>query len=465
VSGLGLRQWLKFCRHSGAGFFLLPVLTELLFVLWIPGKRQGASLWLNPHDWAAGLPAIQLLTIFTWMMAGQYHARTAFEARLLCVPKAPRFTLISLIGTAIAILILLLVPVYVARGPVFLWLAAIAFALGAGLLLALFGGSRWQAPLYMLCLILVFYAGNPLIVGPWGRDFWGPAAFAVWPILLWRLHALEHAFQAGLADDFLRYISSKKPNMFASWAGILRTSAIPKRQTDSTCKAPTNVYRAAFGPIFQPNEIFFGVLLSLWPVMMSVPSRELLTVFERYFAGVMIFPLMGIASGAVTRRVERISNLLWIQSGELADIALLPGLGNVQAQRRALLQEALFRPLIYYGLWSAGIVSVWIGFPALMHASVPLTRLLLVLPLWVMMLYALLSVGVLSGVITRSSSMLKGLVTFFSAVFPALLVLASLRPSMATWTYFILWAALTIMTVYLWRWVVTLNQQPYLLSR
>ncbi len=463
MNGHGLRRWLAINRRSGVAYLLMPLATEVVF-LWFFGRRRSTSCCARTHELNATIMMVSMIILMMWMIVGQYHARLMVSARLLRMPGVARTTLLSLLAAALGSTLLLLLPLFLVHGAVLIGLAMFVFATGAGLLVSLFGGSRWQAPIYLLCVALIVCAGNPLFPGTWTQPLRTPMAFAILPLTLWRVHALSAALRSGAAGNFLRYIGSEKPNMLASWVGLRRMGVTATPQAGSAHRPPTLAYRVALGPLFQPSDVFVGILLAAMPMLLSLTSRDMLKAFVRFFMSGTAIPLIAVAVGFVITRVERTGSVLWRQSGELADMALLPGLGDIPAQRRALLHEALLRPLIYYGLWCSGVVGTWMGFAALMHVAIPAMSLLWMLPLLVMMLYAMLSAGVLSGSVKNLSPALRNW-AYCLALPSVLQALVPFYPGIASLGAFLQWAALATMAVCLWAWLDKLNRQPRLLCR
>jgi hypothetical protein len=152
----------------------------------------------------------------------------------------------------------------------------------------------------------------------------------------------------------------------------------------------------------------------VWLIVMTIPivlsflphKTAIESLRSSFHSWVWFFAFAGVTR--VVARARRFSDLLWNQQGEIADLALLPGLGDARCQRRALLHAALVGPSIHYALWFCGVFSTWLILARSAQAPVQSILLLPELMCSILVLFATLSVGVLSRHLDRSSVWFKG---------------------------------------------------------
>jgi hypothetical protein len=144
------------------------------------------------------------------------------------------------------------------------------------------------------------------------------------------------------------------------------------------------------------------------PIVLSfLPHKTAIESLRSTFHSVaFLFAFAGVTP--VVARARRLADLLWNQQGEIADVALLPGLGDARSQRRAFLQAALIRPALHYVLWFCAVASSWLILARTVQAPIQAILLLPELMCSILMLFATLSVGVLSRHLGRSSVWFKG---------------------------------------------------------
>jgi hypothetical protein len=164
--------------------------------------------------------------------------------------------------------------------------------------------------------------------------------------------------------------------------------------------------RIMLGPLFVPQR--FWLLLCLGALVLVPLSSGVRLLPTAYWQDLPVFLITWVAAEWFTIRVQRLATLLYEPQGETVELALLPGLGDVRQQRRALLKQALIPPLLHGGLCLAGIVaSCW----ALLHMTHSPPQLVLnvaVPSAMVLLLFVSLSLGVASGRFAPTNDWLKG---------------------------------------------------------
>ena len=413
------------------------------------------------------------------MAIWQYHARLALSATRIRIPGVLRMVCISLAGSAACTLIALIGTTYLLDGPVILELFTVLFAIYSGLLVTLFGGTRWHLPLYgaCFCLVMAFISSEPTSL--FMSKLLGPLVLATVLVTAWRLRALVNAFRAGPANKTLQYLVAGKWNMLAGWEASpdgYSNSSLRAANRRSGKPSPTSAFRSALRPVPASNELSVWLIFMAIPITLSFLSQETISVFLQYYFGTVA---SAFAFGGVTvlvARARRSGELLWNQQGEVADLAILPGLGDTRCQRRALLHEALIRPLIHYAAWFCGLTGSWWALAWTGQAPVQSILLLPELMVSMLMLFATMSVGVLSSQLDRLSMWFKG--AAYMSTIPAFFSLISLQ----LWSFGLLHAPASPSSLLIWQsianvsivggmavclitWGIQLSRRPNLLCR
>jgi hypothetical protein len=426
VNGRGLRQVMAVMRQSGAGY-ILTLAALGIFEWWSLGQRPYQQSRFSPHIWnsllvVSATPPVLLC----WIIIGQYHARLLISGSRLRMPGMLRVVCISLLGAAACTIFALLGPIWLTGRPGLLPLSAFFLAICAGLLISLFGGTRWQLPIYVasfgFVISIIGFGPSALFV----QKLLGPVVLVVVSLTAWRLRVLINAFRAGSANKTLQYLVIGKWNMVAGWGATSRG-----RSNSSLITTLAGSWRIAGRAIEGSHQRFgkqssaaaFGRALgspqasserSVWLIAMAIPivlsflphKSAIESLRSSFHSWVFFFAFAGVTR--VVARARRLGDLLWNQQGEIADLALLPGLGDARCQRRALLHAALIRPSIHYALWFCGIFSTWLILARTVRAPVQSILLLPELMCSILVLSATLSVGVLSRHLDRSSVWFKG---------------------------------------------------------
>lgn len=201
-------------------------------------------------------------------------------------------------------------------------------------------------------------------------------------IIMWRVWSLARSLRRGSYPGFLdRGFCVYGDDARLPW----RTRPLSRRVL-SQRRSVDAAMRIMLGPLYEPRLAWLVACLGAFPVVLLAP-----------WLGVRWFII----------RSQRLATLLYEPHGEIVELALLPGLGNVRQQRHALLMQALIRPLIYGGLCLAGaIAAVWAAQPRA-HASPEAILNVLVPPVVLLLLFASLTLGVASGRLAPGSTWLR----------------------------------------------------------
>jgi hypothetical protein len=488
MSGRGLRQVMAVARKSGAGYILtLPGLG--IFEWWLWGQRSDHQYHVSPYIWdsllvVSATPAVLLC----WITIGQYHARLLISGSRLRMPGMLRVVCISLVGAAACTVFALLGPIWLLGRPGLLPLSAFFIAICAGLLISLFGGTRWQLPIYVasfgFVISIIGFGSSALFV----QKLLGPVVLLVASLTAWRLRVLINAFRAGSANKTLQYLVIGKWNMFAGWgatsrgrsnwslittlAGSWRLAgrAIEGSHQRFGKQSSAAAFRRALGPPQASSERSVWLITMAIPIVLSFLPHKIAieSLRSSFHSWAFCFAFVGVTR--VVARARRLGDLLWSQQGEIADLALLPGLGDARCQRRALLHAALIRPSIHYALWFCGVFSTWLILARTVRTPVQSILLLPELMCSILILFATLSVGVLSRHLDRSSVWFKGwaYVLAIPAVFwsvwrlviPGPFHAPVSTPSLLIWQSLANVLMLGGMVVCLCVWGIQLNRKP-----
>jgi hypothetical protein len=484
-------RMLLLLRQAGAGWVLILAVLEMIQLATLGGLRDRGRFVFSPNAMLLAVMGPMVMTM--WMTVGQYQARWALSANELRVPRVLRTLCFTLSGLAAWTVFELLAPIVALHGPYLQWLLFIFYGICAGILVALFRGTYFELPILLSYGAVEFDASmGSSIVSP----KWVELLAITLPLLIaWRLRVLIRALRTDAHGDlFLRsLVATEGWNLPARWSvGSRATASSGARQVltawrravfgenrDSrqrtVDRSSTGVWRVSLGPLYERRVSLILLCFAPLPIMLSlathaytIASTKSLTIpvlvslpFLCGIFGVMFF----------LNRVRRLADLLYSPSGEIADLALLPGLGGRWLlQRRALLREVLVRPLSYYGLCLGGLVgSCWVLL-RLGQAQIEPILFLVVPPSAMLLLFAMLTVGVLSGRLGRDSAWFNGSMYFLLP--PMLLsMFASLGPrpphewtaSLSTWLSIVWLIVLGAMAACLVRWGIQLSRRPNLL--
>jgi hypothetical protein len=484
VSFRGPMRVLPLLRQAGAGWVLILAAVEIIQLVTLGGLRERGRFVFSPN--AMLLAGMVPMVIMTWMTVGQSHARLMLSAIELRVPRVLRMLCFTSSGLAAWTVFELLTPIVVLHGPYVQWLLFIFYAIGAGILAALFRGTHFETPISLSCMAVSLYAsmGSHAVSPEWVEI---PAV--VMPFLIaWRLKVLIRALCSGSHGHLFRSLVAEGWSMTNRWnaaSGAPASSGVPPaapagrravfgennglRQHNAD-QSSTCVLRVSLGPLYERRASRILLCYAPAPIVILLGSHASTAMFLEYlkFPVLVCVPSLGLSGVVFVRnRVRRLADLLCNPSGEIPELALLPGLGGRWLQRRALLREALVRPLAYYGLCLGGIVwSCWV---LLRVSQIPIEPILFlaVPPSAMLMLFAMLTVGVLSRRLARDSVWfdfsLAFLMPTMSFSILRFLFPHDSTPSLPTWQSIVWVTVLGAMAACLVRWGIQLSRRPDLL--
>jgi hypothetical protein len=412
-------------RQSGAGY-ILTLAALGVFEWWFLGQHPYRQSRFGPHTWNSLFVGMTPPVLLCWIMIGQYHARLVISGSRLRMPGMLRPVRISLLGAATCTIFALLGPIWLLGGPRLLPLSEFFFSICASLLISLFGGTRWQLPIYVasfgFVISIIGFGPSALLV----QKSLGPAALVAASLAAWRIRVLINAFRVGSANKTLEYLVIGKWNMLAGWDATSRGNSSTSLSTilagswriaRRAIEGPNQRFGkqstgAAFRRALEPSQASSGKMV--WLITMAIPivlsflphKTAIESLRSSFHSWAWLFTFTGVTR--VVARARNLADFLWNQQGEIADLALLPGLGDARCQRRALLHAALVRPSMHYALWFCGVFGTWLILARTAQAPIQSILLLPELMCSILVLFATLSVGVLSRHLERSSVWFKG---------------------------------------------------------
>lgn len=481
------KRMLLLLREAGAGWILaLPVL-ELLQLAGLGGLRDRGRFVFSPN--AMLLAGFVPMVMAIWTIVGQCHAKLVLSASELRAPRVLRTLCLTSSGFAAWTVFELLVPIVVLHGPYLQWLLFIFYALCAGVLVALFRNTWFEIPIWFSWIAVDIHAsmGSSVVSSKWVECL----AVTLPLLIAWRLRVLLRALHTGTHGDLLRSLAAERSIMTAKWSSDSRATAssgvrqvVPawrravfgERRQRTVDRSSADVWRVSLGPLYERRVswilLCFApalIMTSLAPHAYTVAFAKLLTI-PVFVSLPFLCGIMGVVF--LLTRVRRLADLLQDPSGEIADLALLPGLGDHGLLRRALLREALVPPLSYYGLCLGGLAgSCWVLW-RLGQTQIDPILFLVVPPSALLLLFAMLTVGVLSGRLGRDSSWFNG--SIFFVLPPTLLSMfarvGSQPPhqwmaNLPTWLSIVWLIVLGAMAACLVRWAIELSRRPNLLCQ
>ena len=466
------RRMLLFLRQAGAGWILILPLLEIIQLGFWGGLRDRGRYVYSPN--AMLVAGLVPMVMTMWVAVGQYHARLLLSANELRMPRVPRMLGLTLSGFAAWTLFELLVPIVVLHGPYLQWLLFIVFAICTGVLVALFRGTWFEAAIFLTCAAvnLVAAMGSSVVSTTWVALLTVAMPFSI----AWRSRVLIRALRSGTHRDlFSRSLAATDGG-----SPLTRRSVSSRATVGSSAhtadRSSTGVWRVSLGPLYERRMSWILLCFAPIPIMLSLASRAYTVAFAKLITIPLLtsLPLLVGIMGVMflQTRVRRLADLLCNPSGEIADLALLPGVGGRGWQRRALLREVLVSPLSQYGLCLGGLVgSCWV-LSRLGQAQIEPILFLVVPSSALLLLFAMMTVGVLSGRLGRDSTWFNGSIFFlappmFFSLFTSKGILSrhDWTPSLSTWQSIVWVIVLGTMAACLVRWGLQLGRRPNLLCR
>ena len=409
---MSARSWV-WMRETGAGGILIPPVLVIIQLLALGGLADRGRFLYSPNALlAAGtMPLLSAI----WMMVGQYNVRVVYSAHELRLPVVLRTLCLGLSVNVCGTIVGVLIPIAVLHGPCLQWLLYTYFAICVGALLALFRNSSFTWLVWFLGLAAEFAACFD--ASPASFEWFGALAVALPLLIAWRLRVLIHALGGDAHDElFSRSLATDD-------SGNAPASSRTRPHEGELARSPAVAARICLGPLYEHKA--HVVLLCFAPfIILLLHATRSYTVALAKFLTMPVWvslPFLLGSGGAVflRARIRRLAELLYDPSGEMADLALLPGLGCPRGLRRTLAREVLVRWLLQYGLYLGGVVaSCWTLLQLGQADFEPL--LLLVAPAFALvLLFATLSMGVLCGKVGRDSAWVDCAILF---VFPPTLL-------------------------------------------
>jgi hypothetical protein len=409
------RLWV-WMRETGAGLILIPPVLVIIQLQWLGGLTDRGRFVYSPNVLlAAGtMPLVSMI----WVMVGQYNTRMLHSAHELRVPVVLRTLWLTLTGFAVCTIFGVLVPIAVLHGPCLQWLVYTFDAICVGVIVALFTNSYFTLPVWFFGMAAEF--GASFDSSPDSSKWFVALAVALPILITWRLRVLIRALGGDAHDElFSRSLAAVDGwNFQASSRSVTRMSSgssASLRHRD-VARFSAVAARICLGPLYEHNASVMLLCFASIPIMLLHATRAYTVAFAKLVTiPVWIglpFLLATIGVAFLQARVRRLAELLYDPSGEIADLAFLPGLGCRRQLRRALLREVLVRSLVQYGLCLGGIVGSCWALLRLGQAEIEPLLFLVVPALALLLLFAMMSVGVLSGRVGRDSAWLDRSILF-----------------------------------------------------
>jgi hypothetical protein len=485
-------RMLLLLRQAGAGWILLLAVFEMIHLATLGGLRDRGRFVFSPN--ALLLAAMAPMVMVMWTTVGQYQARWALSANELRVPHVLRTLCFTLSGFAAWTVFELLAPIVVLHGPYLQWLLFIFCAICTGILAALFRGTYFELPILLSCGAVDVDAsmGSSVASQKWVELL----AIAMPFLIAWRLRVLIRALRSDTQGDlFLRSLAATEGwNMPARWSvGSRATASSGARRVltawrravfgenrdsrhSTVDRSSTGVWRVSLGPLYDSRVSSILLCFVPLPIVLSLATHAHTVALTKSLAIPVLVGLPFLCGMLcvmfLLKRVRRLADLLYSPSGEIADLALLPGLGDRWLLRHALLRQVLVRPLSYYGLCLGGLVgSCWVLL-RLGQTQIEPILFLVAPPAAMLQMFAMMTVGVLSGRLGRDSAWFNGSMYFspFLMLLSMFAGLGSLPPhectaSLSAWLSIVWVIVLGAMAACLVRWGIQLSRRPNLLCR
>lgn len=368
----------------------------------------------------AAVMVIQTAAVFSaWAILAQELVKFALTADQLRLPGLTRALAATVAGVAALTLAVMVVAHAVLHDAPFSWMELTGLMIGMGSLCALFEWSLRWVP--CLGLLIIFPAFLHI---PWGlpRGLVTILSFLALLILAGRLAALGHAHRRGVRCAVLEEALQDGP-----WPEA-RAASAGVRAGWRGCP-PVAAARSALGPLYGSRAMLKGaagvLLAGVAPLAWIKPD--------------LLSPVAGGALGLAAmcaslwflRLATRLAALLEQPGAEMAELALLPGVGSSQQQERTMLREALLRPLAWIALMLGGILA---AYAARIDPPSALLILVVVFSAAMVLLFATVTIGVLARQLRPTHPWVQAVATllFFPLLFPSAYSLAD-RGRLSLW--------------------------------
>lgn len=279
----------------------------------------------------------------------------AIDAKRSCLPRSQRLTRrANLLAAALLLPALVLTVAALAGNPV--WPAWVPTVLV--LAIALAGALAPRRPasavgLFLLVVLAACWAASGRGDHERGRELLFallaaavvlfPAALALVPTVEWRRLTRQDSQPRSLAERLRAIcirIGQRKALMRAPWTAESRY-----RSWDP--QPPVQIIRACLGGMFArlwARQVIVGAVLLVLFIVAAIGLRWLGASGWRWAVTVLGLAAAGLVSSGF---LTQLSNLT---RGQIAELALMPGLGAPAAQRRALCRAVLTPPLLWLGV-------------------------------------------------------------------------------------------------------------------
>lgn len=323
----------------------------------------------------------------TWLSAAIVPSRLLLVAHELRVPGVSRTFSLTVLGLAAWTFVVMCAPSVVWSDAPAPWPELILLMICMGCLHTL--SSGWLQALIGEAVTLV-------LLTAWFHWPWAPSrealtilSVAMLLVLAWRIAAVARAVGRGSWPALLgKEVEGRAGREAVPFFG--RTRAQGGRHG---ARSPAAVLHTALGPLY-------GLRTMLRPAAELAISLGVLSVLTGTFRAALIgytLMVMPITGGAwLLSRLQRLAALLHEPSAEIAELALLPGAGDRKEQGRALLREALLRPLAWGALLLGVFVALYSALLEWAHAEPAATLSAVLLSAGLLLLFAALTMGVLS---------------------------------------------------------------------
>ncbi|MGB6452149.1 MAG: hypothetical protein WBE92_15465 [Steroidobacteraceae bacterium] len=365
-----------------------PVFTAVVY--WSCAALAWPVATEGGYDGAVGGAFVFCLAIlFLAYFLGVGAMRFAVDARRSCLPRSQRLARrVNLLAFVILLPAIAIPGAALASSPV--WRAWVPTVLVLGIALA--GVMVPLVPIAVvavlfLAVLAVYWAASGHLGHEQGIEIalsLIPAALAIAAIAKWR-QVYPRGSRRSVRSEMASWLPSGLGRLFFEKQSSA-VSATPHGLRGP--RSPVGVIRTCFGGSFRPIATRSAVLVAGLLLMLIGAAVDLPWLGGsgwRWGVGTVVIIGAGLVSSGFVRRITNITR------DEIAELALIPGLGDGAAQRRALYRAVLVPPLYWLGgtlmagstalllkgapLSSAGILAVSLLAIWLTYTGIGLRRL------------------------------------------------------------------------------------------